>query len=142
MKKKTALLIAAILATAISSWAKVATTRQIYLSQAISLDGAQVPSGIYKLSLESQGPSVRATFWQGDRFIATARGIWVKQGVKYTEDAVLLRVNADGTRSLSEIRLAGTSKSIVLDRGSTLLRVPPVISGAERNPSNVADNAL
>lgn len=46
--------------------------------------------------------------------------------MKYAENAVLLRVNEDGTRALSEIRLAGSAKSIVLDSESSILRVAPV----------------
>ena len=55
--------------------------------------------------------------------VATARGAWVKSGVKYSENSVLLRVNSDGSRSLIEIRLAGTAKSIVLKDTETVLRV-------------------
>jgi hypothetical protein len=39
--------------------------------------------------------------------------VLVKNGARYSEDAALLRVNSDGTRSLIEIRIAGASKAIV-----------------------------
>jgi hypothetical protein len=47
----------------------------------------------------------------------------VKNGAKYTEDAVLLRVNSDGTRTLIEIRLAGLAKTIVLVSPPSVLQL-------------------
>jgi hypothetical protein len=80
---------------------------------------------MYTLSLETHGVSVHAALWKDGRFIASARGTWVRHGVKYREDAVLLQVNSDGTRSLLEIRLAGSAKTIVLDNVSPVLHVAP-----------------
>jgi hypothetical protein len=87
----------------------------IYLHAAVTLNGAMVPEGIYGLTWDSKSSAVRVTLWKDGQFIATASGVWVKSGAKYTEDAVLLRVNRDGSRSLIEIRLAGIAKTIVLD---------------------------
>jgi hypothetical protein len=66
---------------------------------------------------------VRVTFWKNGQFFATAKGDWVKHGVKYTGDAALLRVNSDGSRSLVEIRLAGVKKTIVLSDGAPILQL-------------------
>jgi hypothetical protein len=81
---------------------------------------------MYTLAVESHGAYVRATLWRQGRFIATAHGTWVKHSVKYAEDAVLLRVNSDGTRSLLEIRLAGSAKTIVLEGQTPALQLSPV----------------
>jgi hypothetical protein len=40
----------------------------------------------------------------------------VKTGIKYSEDEVLARANPDGSKSLIEIRIAGTARAIVLDQ--------------------------
>jgi hypothetical protein len=90
------------------------TLRPFYLQTAVTMNGAEVPAGNYDLSWESQNSKVRVTLWKDGRFFATAQGTWVKNGVKYTGDAALLRVNSDGSRSLMEIRLAGEKKTIVL----------------------------
>jgi hypothetical protein len=95
--------------------AKKSPPHPINLHAAITLNGAKVSEGIYDLTWDSANSPVRITLWKDGRFIATASGNWVKNGAKYTEDAVLLRVNRDGTRSLIEIRLAGVAKTIVLD---------------------------
>jgi hypothetical protein len=91
------------------------TSRPFFLQTAVTMSGAEVPAGLYDLSWESQNSKVRVTLWKAGRFFATAQGTWVKNGVKYTGDAALLRVNSDGSRSLMEIRLAGVKKTIVLE---------------------------
>ena len=136
MKFKTVVLIASILIASISAWAKVIPPRPFFLDRDVTLNGAAVPPGTYSLVLESQGASVRATLWMEGQFIATAHGTWVKHSVKYTEDAALLRVNSDGTRTLTEIRLAGSAKTIVIDGENQVLRVAPGSGGSGRNSSN------
>jgi len=90
--------------------------RPFFLRTTVTMNGAEVPAGIYELSWESQNSKVRVTLWKEGRFFAAAQGAWVKNGVQYPSDAALLRVNSDGSRSLMEIRLAGEKKSIVLGR--------------------------
>jgi hypothetical protein len=95
--------------------ARANNSRPFHLQTTVTMNGAEVPAGTYELSWESQNSKVRVTLWKDGRFFATAQGTWVKNGVKYTGDAALLRVNSDGSRSLVEIRLAGVKKSIVLE---------------------------
>jgi len=98
-------------------------SRPFFLRTAVTMNGAEVPSGVYDLTWESHNSTVRVTLWKDGRFIATAPGTWVKNGVKYTNDAALLRVNSDGSRSLVEIRLAGVKKTIVLESVDPTLRL-------------------
>jgi len=79
----------------------------------ILVNGAEVPKGIYELTWETRQSSAIITLSKDGNFIAGGKGTWVKQGTKYTENAVLLRVNSDGSRTLVEIRLAGTKNTIV-----------------------------
>jgi hypothetical protein len=89
--------------------------RPFFLRTPVTMNGAEVPAGLYELRWEEHNSKVQVTLWKEGRFFATARGNWVKSGVIYTGDAALLRVNSDGSRSLTEIRLAGVKKSIVID---------------------------
>jgi len=100
-----------------SAYAKT-SRRPFFLRTTVTMNGAEVPAGVYELSWESQNSIVRVTLWKDGQFFATAQGAWVKNGVQYPSDAALLRVNSDGSRTLMEIRLAGEKKSIVLDRNS------------------------
>jgi hypothetical protein len=95
----------------------------IYLHAAVTLNGAMVPEGAYDLTWDSKSSTVRVTLWKDGQFIATAPGVWVKNGAQYTEDALLLRVNRDGSRSLIEIRLAGIAKTIVLNVTDSVVQI-------------------
>jgi hypothetical protein len=135
MKFRTVLFSALVIFASISASAKVIPPRPLFLDRDITVNGAEVPHGIYTLALESHGASVRATLSREGRFIATAHGLWVRHGIKYAQDAVLLRVNPDGTRSLTEIRLAGSAKTIVIEDGDTIPRRIPAPGGSEEKSS-------
>jgi hypothetical protein len=129
MRIRSVIFLAILLVGSASAGAKSMPPRMIFLDRDIVLNGAAVPHGVYTLSLESDGSSVRATLYSNGQFVATAHGTWVKYGIKPKEDEVLLRVNEDGTRSLIEIRLAGLAKTIVLDNANPVLRVSPAGGG-------------
>jgi hypothetical protein len=136
MKFQTIALTALIGFASIPASAKLIPPRPLFLDRDITVDGAQVPHGAYTLALESHGASVRATLLKEGQFVATAHGTWVRHGIKYTEDAVLLKVNSDGTRSLTEIRLAGSAKTIVIDGPSVIHRIAPIPGGSEGKSSD------
>jgi hypothetical protein len=136
MKFRTVVLTALILIAGIINGAKVIPPRPFHLDRDVTINGAAVPQGMYTLAVESQGALARATLLRDGRFVATAQGIWVKHGIKYAEDAVLLRVNPDGTRSLIEIRLKGSQKSIVIESESPILQVSPGRKGGGGGTSN------
>jgi|SRR5579862_124122 hypothetical protein len=101
--------------------AKKDPPRPFRLPVVVTLNGAQVPPGTYELTLETQGSGVRVTLLKDGEFVATAPGVWVKSGIKYSEDEALLRVNPEGSKSLIEIRFAGVAKSIVFDDTSNMV---------------------
>ena len=105
------------------AWAKKNPAHPFFLRTVVTLNGAEVPQGLYDLSVESEGSAARVSLWKEGQFVATAKGAWVKSGIKYAEDEALLLVNSDGSRSLIEIRLAGATKSIVIERVAPAIRV-------------------
>jgi hypothetical protein len=107
----------------VSSTTRAKTSHPFFLNTAITMNGAEVPPGVYDLSWESHNATVRVILSKDGRFFATAHGTWVKHGVKYAGDAALLRVNSDGSRSLVEIRLAGINKTIVLETVNPTVQV-------------------
>jgi hypothetical protein len=82
----------------------------------VSINGAKVPAGTYELTCETHGSVARVTLLKDSQFVATAPGAWVKTGIKYPVDELLVRMNSDGSKSLTEIRIAGTARAIVLDQ--------------------------
>ena len=125
MKFRSVVLAALILIAGLPAYAKMNPPRHLFLDRDITVNGVIVPRGMYTLALETHGVSVHAALWKDGRFIVSAHGTWVRHGVKYREDAVLLQVNSDGTRSLMEIRLAGSAKTIVLDNQNPILPISP-----------------
>jgi len=114
MKIKAAVLTTLILlAASFPVLAKKNPPRPFMLHDAVTLNGAEVPAGIYELTWESRGSTARVTLSKNGQFVATAPAVWAKNGAKYTEDQALLRVNSDGSRSLIEIRIAGQARAIV-----------------------------
>ena len=96
------------------TWAKKNPPRPFMLGEVVMMNGAEVPAGTYQLAMETKGSTVHVTLWKDGQVVATAPGVWAKTGIKYKEDQALLFVNSDGTKSLIEIRIAGTARSIVL----------------------------
>jgi hypothetical protein len=114
--KKAGLLSITLLFLVISPvWAKKNLPRSMMLPVVVTLNGAQVPAGTYELTCETHGSSVRVTLLKDGQFVATAPGAWVKTGIKYSENEVLVRVNPEGSKSLIEIRFAGAARAIVFD---------------------------
>jgi hypothetical protein len=114
-----------LLAASVPVAAKKNAGRPLFLESAVTMNGAEIPEGMYDLTMESSNANVRVTLWKNGQFVATASGVWVKGGMKYKESAFLLRVNSDGSRSLVEIRLAGSAKTIVLNDSGSTLRFSP-----------------
>jgi hypothetical protein len=115
MKKALLLPALVLLLASTRVWGKKNPPRPFLLRDVVILNGAQVPAGTYELTWETHGSTARATLRKDGQFVATAPGAWVKNGVKYTEDEALLRVNSDGTKSLIEIRIAGAPRAIVFN---------------------------
>jgi hypothetical protein len=111
-----ALIVLVLLVASFQVAAKENPPRAFQLPEVVILNGAQVPAGTYELNWETHGSNVRVTLSKDGQFVATAPGIWTKNGVKYTEDEALVRVNSDGTKSLIEVRIKGAAKSIVFAR--------------------------
>jgi len=109
------------LVASIPTMAKKNPPRPFQLRKGVFLNGAQVPAGLYELIWETQGSKARVTLQKDGKFVATAEGNCVKSGMKYAEDAAVLRENPDGTQALIEIRIAGSSNAIVLNSSNTIV---------------------
>lgn len=112
-----------LLAMSFPASARKNPARPFFLETPVTMNGAEIPEGMYELSVEPSNSGVQVSLWREGQFIAAARGVWVKSGMKYAQNAVLLRVNSDGTRSVIEIRLAGAARSIVLNNTDSVLRI-------------------
>ena len=121
MKIKQAVSIFFVILLAASLPVCASNSRPFLLRSSVTINGAVIPPGEYQLSWESHSSNVNVTLSKDGQFVAGIQGAWVKHGIKYADDAILLRVNPDGSRSLLEIRIAGTKRTIVFS--DPILRV-------------------
>lgn len=106
-----------------TAWARKSSSRPFFLRTDAVMNGVEIPAGLYELTWEVHNSTVRLNLLKDGKFFATAQGAWVKNGSKYPEDAALLRLNSDGSRSLIEVRLGGTDRAIVLNHAEHTVRV-------------------
>ena len=88
-------------------------TRNLTLRQDMVLLGTSLQAGEYAISWESHSATATVTVSKKKNVLATAEGKIVERGKKYARNAIVFDTNADGTNSIREIRLAGSSQAIV-----------------------------
>jgi len=107
------LALALILAGSASALAKDAY--KLTLRYGMTLKGTQLAPGEYSISWVAHSPEATVTVANRKNVVATVEGRLVDAGKKFSQDAVVYDSNPDGTRTIREIRLAGSSKTIVFD---------------------------
>ena len=87
--------------------------REFTLPPALKVAGTHLPSGDCMISWESYAPDAVVKIKDNNGIGITVEGRWVKQGVRYTQNAVGYQKNRDGSRTLIEIRFAGMNQALV-----------------------------
>ena len=109
----TILALALILSGSASALAKDAY--RLTLRYDMTLKGAQLAPGEYSISWVAHSPEATVTVASKKNVVATVEGRLVDAGKKFSQDAVVYDSNPDGTRTIREIRLAGSTQAIVFD---------------------------
>ena len=89
-------------------------SRDLTFRSGMKLNGTPIPVGEYTVSWESYVSDAVVKFVHDNSTVTTAGGRWVKRDVKYDVDAYMYRRNADGSRTLLEIRFAGMRQALDL----------------------------
>ena len=87
--------------------------RDFTLPKGLQMNGKQLPAGFCVISWESYAPDAIVRFDNDRDSNVTLQGRWVKQSNKFPQDAVAYLRNADGTRTLVEIRFGGMAEALV-----------------------------
>jgi hypothetical protein len=93
-------------------------SRPFTLNSPVTLNGTRTPPGDYIISWESSLDDASVKLLHNDYLVASANARWVKRDVKYPRDAYVYRRNADGSRTLIEIRFGGTRQALVFGKSS------------------------
>ena len=88
-------------------------SRRINVAYPASLNGTAIAAGEYKVSWEVQSSEATVSFMQDGRVVATAKGKFMDRNVKYARNSVVFRTKADNSRTIAEIRFAGTKQALV-----------------------------
>lgn len=81
-----------------------------------TLGGKQVAAGHYKITWEHHSPTATVTLADGKKIVATAEGKVEERSTKFERNMVVYTTGSDGSQTINEIRLAGTSTAIVFER--------------------------
>jgi hypothetical protein len=93
-------------------------SRPFTLGALVTLNGTRTPPGDYIISWESSLDDASVKLLHNDLLVASANGRWVKRDIKFARDAYVYRRNADGSRTLLEIRFGGTHQALVFGKPS------------------------
>lgn len=75
-------------------------------------------AGSYSVKWDGNGPNVQLTIMKDSKVVATAPARLVDLNQPYNNDAAVIKTNADGSRSLAGLRLAGKKFAIEIGQES------------------------
>src|SRR5438270_12274113 len=90
------------------------TSQNINLEHAVGVSGQTLKAGDVEVRWVTHSPQATVTFVQRKSTI-TAEGVFVSRPEKAERDAVVYRINPDGSRSLLELHFAGSNKVLSFD---------------------------
>jgi hypothetical protein len=83
-----------------------------------SLGGKQLAAGSYTVTWEGNGPEVQLSVLKGNKVVATAPARLSNLDRSSEGNEAVVNVNGDGSRTLTEIRLAGKKYALAIGEGS------------------------
>lgn len=93
-------------------------SRSMSFRSGVVVNGSNASGGNCEIRWESFVTEAVVKFVQDGSVVATSSGKWVPSDVRYPRDAILIRKNADGTRTLLEVRFGGMKRTLVLGKPS------------------------
>src|SRR5450755_1381627 len=79
-----------------------------------SLGGKQLAAGSYTVKWDGNGPEVQLSVLKGNKVVATAPARLSNLDRSSEGNEAVVNVNADGSRTLTEIRLAGKKYALAI----------------------------
>src|SRR5580765_1288939 len=102
------------LALLLATSAFAANKGSLSVQEPVMVAGTKLPAGDYKVQWEGTGPSVELSITQGKKVIAKVPAQIVNLEAPSSSDAVVVKKNGDGSKSLSEVRLSGKKFAIAV----------------------------
>jgi hypothetical protein len=86
----------------------------LQLTDAAVVSGKQLPAGDYSVKWEGSGSNVQLSIMKGKNVVATTAARVVDLGQSADNDAAVIRSNADGSKSLTEVRFNGKKFALAI----------------------------
>jgi hypothetical protein len=86
----------------------------LQLSNPVTVSGTQLSAGEYSVKWDGNGPNVELNILKGNKVVATTPARLVDLSQKQSVDNAVVKSNADGTRSLAEIRFSGKKFALAI----------------------------
>jgi len=86
----------------------------LQLVDAAVVSGKQLPAGDYSVKWEGSGSNVQLSIMQGKNVVATTAARVVDLGQSADNDSAVIRTNADGSKSLTEVRFNGKKFALAI----------------------------
>ena len=84
------------------------------LQEKVTVEGKQLTPGTYRLEWDGTGPDVRVNILRGRETVATVPAHLVEQQTRNAQDAYGTSAEADGSKSLTSIFIAGKNFALQL----------------------------
>ncbi|HUE53196.1 MAG TPA: hypothetical protein VMO80_12700 [Terriglobales bacterium] len=91
---------------------------QLQLNDPLTINGKQLAAGEYRLQWEGAGSSVELSILRGKTVVASVPARLVDLDRPAQADLTIVRMNADGSKALSEIRFGGKKYSLAIGNES------------------------
>jgi hypothetical protein len=108
------LLLGLALLLATGAFAAAENKGSLQLPSTVTVSGTQLSAGEYSVKWDGNGPNVELNILQGKKVVATTPARLVDLSQKQSADNALVKNNADGTRSLAEIRFGGKKYALAI----------------------------
>jgi hypothetical protein len=102
------------LAVLLATSAFAANKGSLQVQEPISVNGQQLKPGDYKVQWDGNGPNVELSIMQGKKVVTKVPAHVVDLSSASNADAAVVKSNADGSKSLSEVRFGGKKYAIAV----------------------------
>jgi hypothetical protein len=86
----------------------------LQVSDPVTINGKQLSAGEYTVKWEGNGPNVELNILRGKNVVATVPARMIDLDRVPSRDSAVTSVNADGHKSLSEIRFSGKKYALAV----------------------------
>jgi hypothetical protein len=77
------------------------------------MGASRIDAGRYNITWEQHSPDVTVTVAKGKEVVATAKGRLESRSAKFQRNMVVYTTQADGSQTITELRIGGTNTAIV-----------------------------